>query len=311
MKIRSVLKNVKASTFLDMLFSLLTIPLALAYCSQEFKAEAPMLEMRVIICFVFFFMALSRLFRARRFRLGGRQKSVWITQLVFAGVFLACSVLPVFVRYTRPIGLNLQDLAVDYCGDLRQLVSMIFWSATALGRVMAIVRNHKWRSLIPNILLILLIVVCALMSQVLCEIMSVMILVVIQTLVAIFAVVFRHLRTDVLKKIIRKTYASEIILGLLLLIFAFSYVMMYVEPNMGSIDEALWYCFAIVTTIGFGDIAAVTPIGRILSVILGIYGIIVVALITSVIVNFYGEIRKDSDDEEEHEDGEEREEKEG
>ena len=54
-----------------------------------------------------------------------------------------------------------------------------------------------------------------------------------------------------------------------------------------------------------------TPIGRILSVILGIYGIIVVALITSVIVNFYGEIRKDSDDEEEHEDGEEREEKEG
>ena len=33
--------------------------------------------------------------------------------------------------------------------------------------------------------------------------------------------------------------------------------------------------------------------------ILGIYGIIVVALITSIIVNFYSEIKSDNDDEEE------------
>jgi hypothetical protein len=44
-----------------------------------------------------------------------------------------------------------------------------------------------------------------------------------------------------------------------------------------------------VTTIGFGDLTAVTDFGRILSVILGAYGIVVVALITSIIVNFYGE----------------------
>jgi hypothetical protein len=51
-----------------------------------------------------------------------------------------------------------------------------------------------------------------------------------------------------------------------------------------------------VTTIGFGDIAASTPVGRVLSVILGLYGIAVVALITSIIVNFYGEMK--SEDEE-------------
>ena len=50
--------------------------------------------------------------------------------------------------------------------------------------------------------------------------------------------------------------------------------------------------FALVTTIGFGDITAVTDLGRTMSVVLGIYGIIVVALITSIIVNFYGEIKK-------------------
>lgn len=34
------------------------------------------------------------------------------------------------------------------------------------------------------------------------------------------------------------------------------------------------------------------PGGRILSVILGIYGIVAVALITSIIVNYYGEMKK-------------------
>ena len=42
---------------------------------------------------------------------------------------------------------------------------------------------------------------------------------------------------------------------------------------------------------------AVSTIGRILSVILGVYGIIVVALITSIIVNFYGEMKKTGSEE--------------
>ncbi len=47
------------------------------------------------------------------------------------------------------------------------------------------------------------------------------------------------------------------------------------------------------TTIGFGDITATSLVGRLLSVILGIYGIIVVALVTSIIVNFYSEVRNE------------------
>ena len=81
----------------------------------------------------------------------------------------------------------------------------------------------------------------------------------------------------------------------------FSLLLTFFEPNMGSFPDALWYCFAIVTTIGFGDLTAVTAFGRVLSVILGAYGIIVVALITSIIVNFYGEMKaspeEGSDDE--------------
>ena len=99
----------------------------------------------------------------------------------------------------------------------------------------------------------------------------------------------------------QKTYAAEIIFGLLLLISSFSFVLMYTDTASfdGRYTNALWNCFAVVTTIGFGDMTAVSTIGRILSVVLGIYGIIVVALITSIIVNFYDEMKKANANEEE------------
>ena len=109
--------------------------------------------------------------------------------------------------------------------------------------------------------------------------------------------VFSGVRRTTIMQIIKKTYTIEILYGLIVLIVATALVLTIMEDNM-TIGDALWYCFAIVTTIGFGDFAATTIVGRILSVILGIYGIIVVALITSIIVNFYTETKHDRGDEE-------------
>ena len=108
------------------------------------------------------------------------------------------------------------------------------------------------------------------------------------------SIAFSQLKVKVLFKIILNTFSLEILFGLLTMIVCFSLIFMKVEtPENGgkitSFPEALWYCFAIVTTIGFGDIAAVTPIGRVLSVILGLYGLVVVAVITSIVVKFYNE----------------------
>ena len=76
---------------------------------------------------------------------------------------------------------------------------------------------------------------------------------------------------------------------------------MTLEPNVKTFGDALWYCFAIVTTIGFGDIVATSMLGRILSVILGIYGLVVVSIITSIIVNFYNEVKSIPDPDESQE----------
>lgn len=117
----------------------------------------------------------------------------------------------------------------------------------------------------------------------------------ITVLLHIIAISFSQMKLGVLQKILRKTFAAEIFFGLMLLIIAFSFVFRALEPGIPTYLDALWYCFSVVTTVGFGDLTVVGGVSRAITVILGAYGIIVVALITSVVVNFYNEV-KDSDD---------------
>ena len=109
---------------------------------------------------------------------------------------------------------------------------------------------------------------------------------------------FSKIRLGAMLKIVQRTYAFEILYGLFVLILSFSFIFYLEEPNIATFGDGLWYSFAIVTTIGFGDFSAVTLIGRILSVVLGAYGLVVVAVLTSIIINFYNETVKKDDDKE-------------
>lgn len=100
------------------------------------------------------------------------------------------------------------------------------------------------------------------------------------------------LKLHIISKIIRKSLVKEILAGLAILIVLCSVYFTVVEPAIQSYVDALWYSFSVITTIGFGDVYVVTTFGRIISVILGISGIVVVALVTSFIVNFYNEMRE-------------------
>lgn len=100
----------------------------------------------------------------------------------------------------------------------------------------------------------------------------------------------KELKINVVNEVIKKSMVYEIILGLLIFVILCSIYFTVVEPNMTSYVDSLWYCFTVITTIGFGDVYVTTTLGRILSIILGIGGIAVVALFTSIIVNFYNEM---------------------
>ena len=108
----------------------------------------------------------------------------------------------------------------------------------------------------------------------------------------------KQLKVHVISKIIRKSLVYEIFLSLAILIILCSLYFTTVEPVMTSYVDSLWYSFSLITTIGLGDLYVTTTLGRILSALLGISGIIVVAVFTSVIVNFYNEMNKKREEKE-------------
>ena len=165
----------------------------------------------------------------------------------------------------------------------------------AADHLFSIVKDHKVRNAAFRVFSVLLLGV-GLAFDGKAALMVVLALTIPRIFYYIARISFSQVKLDVLSRIIRKTYAAEILFGMLLLITAFSIVLPNFELNIPTFGDALWYCFAIVTTIGFGDITAVTVPGRILSVILGLYGLIVVALITSIIVNFYSETKNAGDE---------------
>ena len=281
-------RSISFATIVEMFFSLLMIPVGLA-AAQGFDGEENAIEMLAFLVLAeCVLLSLTTLLRAiaRRYRDQIPQRRR--LDFIFAGLFLACAAA-IFVWPTLPV---------------MTIAGGVFMASLIPGRVFSILRNRKWKNILLNVAFILLLlssmwdIWTGAESQLLFVII-VMLLIAFLGLVRIMSVTFARLRLDLLKNIVQQTYAAEIIFGLLLLIASFSFVLMYTDTASfnGEYKNALWYCFAVVTTIGFGDMTAVSTVGRILTVVLGVYGIIVVALITSIIVNFYGEMKKTGTDE--------------
>ena len=260
----------------DMIFSLMTLPGAMGYIQKVFTdPNDPDLELFFIATYIM--MGIARLFRAFR----SRDKSrIQFVKFLIYGVLMLIGSLSVLVF----------DLPTS-----ARIFILIYNGSLIADRAISCYLDRKPRNLILNVIAIVLlgwvtIEMCGNLDLV----FALMIFVVLHSLVSIMSVAFARINLKMLASVAQETYAAEIIGGMVLLIFAFSYILQFLEPNMGTLKDSLWYCFAIVTTIGFGDITATTLVGRILSVILGLYGIVVVALITSVIVNYYGEMKREN-----------------
>ena len=94
-------------------------------------------------------------------------------------------------------------------------------------------------------------------------------------------------RLKVLVGILKRTRADKILVGFIVFLFAVAAVIELAEPDINRYGDALWYCYAVISTAGFGDVVAVTFIGKICSVLLTVYAIFVTAIATGVVVNFY------------------------
>lgn len=169
--------------------------------------------------------------------------------------------------------------------------------ALAVNQFMQINKEKTKKGIITNILLgvVLVLLTVAVFDDITEEDLNyVPLLAVIIFLFTSFKkILFPSLKLEKIKlllNILVKTHTFDILICLLAFMIAFSFILPRFEISITNFWDGMWYCFTVITTIGFGDFVATTPVGRLLTVILGIYGIVVVAILTSVIVNFYNEV---------------------
>ena len=97
-------------------------------------------------------------------------------------------------------------------------------------------------------------------------------------------------RLKMLKRILVSTHTSQILFSYVVFILLDAMLIYISDPNIHSYTDSLWYCYAVISTIGFGDVTVISPIAKLASVLLTIYSIVVIAIVTGVIVNYYNQI---------------------
>jgi len=90
--------------------------------------------------------------------------------------------------------------------------------------------------------------------------------------------------------VIRRIHFDKVLAGFAAWYVASSLLMLAVEPGIKTVGDAFWYTFVACTSIGFGDFVAVTPVGRLLTILMTIYEIVIVAMFSGSVVSYYLEI---------------------
>ncbi|MCU0861350.1 MAG: potassium channel family protein, partial [Methanomassiliicoccales archaeon] len=89
------------------------------------------------------------------------------------------------------------------------------------------------------------------------------------------------------------------ILTIVILIIVAASLMWHAEYEaqpqaFASIPDAMWWAVATVTTIGYGDVVPVTPLGKFLGGVIGILGVMCIALPAGIIVTGFMDERKEA-----------------
>ena len=94
-------------------------------------------------------------------------------------------------------------------------------------------------------------------------------------------------RLKLLWRVLKDTGEYKTLLGFVVFFFVDSAFIWILDPEVNSYNDALWYCYAVFSTIGFGDVVVGGLVAKLLSVLLTIYSIIAIAIITGVVVHYY------------------------
>ncbi|MBQ3416295.1 MAG: two pore domain potassium channel family protein [Ruminococcus sp.] len=100
-----------------------------------------------------------------------------------------------------------------------------------------------------------------------------------------------------LGKLLWHTGAIKIFFAYVAVLCISGLILRFIEPQVDTFSEGVYFSFVASTTIGFGDIVPVTVWGRIITVITTMIGILTVAMVPGVVVAYYTEYLKAKENE--------------
>lgn len=89
--------------------------------------------------------------------------------------------------------------------------------------------------------------------------------------------------------ILKRTHGDVLLYSFLVFFFFSALLLWALDPGVGSLGDAIWLAFNISTSIGLGDFTVTTLPARLVAVLLGVYGAVVVTYIPGMIVSYYTE----------------------
>lgn len=90
--------------------------------------------------------------------------------------------------------------------------------------------------------------------------------------------------------ILRHTRSDRILITYVVFVLLSALLIMITEPGIGTYADALWYCYAVISTVGFGDVVVTSLLPKTISIVVTLFSMLVIAVITGVIVNYYNEL---------------------
>lgn len=95
----------------------------------------------------------------------------------------------------------------------------------------------------------------------------------------------------ILWRCVRAVDADGILIGYAAFLAVCCGILRVWEPEtFPSYGSAVWYVFQTITTIGFGDAVAQTPLCRAITIAIGLSALLIVGLTTGIVVNYFSEI---------------------
>lgn len=167
--------------------------------------------------------------------------------------------------------------------DMLQVLDLMVWGVFLLEAMVLslLVRNRRlfWKQNWLNLLIVFGGLPLLFMQQV-----SALAFLRVLRLILLVVVLIRMTRRS-LKLMARHALTATLVIALFLVV-SIGTLVASIDPNFDSIWDGLWWAVVTISTVGYGDITPISAEGRLLGVVLILFGVVVFSMVTANVAAF-------------------------